>query len=69
MSSYAEELEEFYQKAKRAVNQSDVRIVQCCGNCELFNGSDECHGQDELILPVKSFYICKRWKEMKNEKE
>lgn len=68
MSSYAEELEEFYQKAKKAVAESDIRPVQCCANCDFCKRNNECHGQSEIIFPVRPFFTCKRWKEVKNEK-
>lgn len=69
MSSYSEELEEFYQKAKKAVIQSDIRTVKCCANCGFCKYNSECHGQSEVIFPVRPFFTCKKWKEMENERE
>jgi hypothetical protein len=66
--SYSDELEEFYQKAKKAVIQSDIRKVKCCANCE-FCTDNNCNAQDEVIMPVKPFFTCKRWKEVNNERE
>lgn len=67
--SYSDELEVFYQKAKKAVAESEIRPVQCCANCAFCENGCNCHGQDEVIFPVKPFFTCKRWKEVDNERE
>lgn len=73
MNSIKEELKEellkaYYIKAEKAIKESDVHPVQCCENC-FFCKSSHCDGQDEVIIPVKPFFTCKRWKERQDEKE